>query len=94
MLCSVLSFILSTRSVDFDKSQLDAERQIYCGQGPAPPNPRVVEQFQQVVSQLFQQVSQAAEVGHLSRCAHTAPCEWLLEFAMHTSCGAASVARG
>lgn len=28
---------------------------IYCGQGPPPPNPLVVERFQSVVSQLFQQ---------------------------------------
>ena len=27
-----------------------------CGQGPPPPNPQVVERFQQVISQLFQQV--------------------------------------
>ena len=47
-------------SIDFDKSQLSAERQIYCGQGPAPPSPMVVERFQQVISQLFQQVP-----GHL-----------------------------
>ena len=44
-------------SVDFDSSKLGAEQQIWCGQGPQPPNPMVVERFQQVVSQLFQQVS-------------------------------------
>jgi ATP-dependent Clp protease protease subunit len=45
----------SQRSIVFDKSQLDAEQQIWCGQGPQPPSPMVVERFQQVVSQLFQQ---------------------------------------
>lgn len=29
---------------------------ITCNQGPPPPNPLVVERFQSVVSQLFQQV--------------------------------------
>lgn len=29
---------------------------IICGQGPAPPSPLVVERFQGVISQLFQQV--------------------------------------
>ena len=29
---------------------------VICGQGPPPPNPQVVERFQQVISQLFQQV--------------------------------------
>lgn len=28
---------------------------IFCGQGPPPPNPLVMERFQSVVSQLFQQ---------------------------------------
>ena len=28
---------------------------IYAGQGPPPPSPLVVERFQQVISQLFQQ---------------------------------------
>jgi hypothetical protein len=31
-------------------------RPVYCAQGPPPPNPLVVERFQGVVSQLFQQV--------------------------------------
>ena len=34
----------------------DASGQIWCGQGPPPPNPMVVERFSQVISQLFQQV--------------------------------------
>ncbi|GAB4816518.1 hypothetical protein N2152v2_003564 [Parachlorella kessleri] len=42
----------SQRSVDF-KSRSD--NQIVCGQGPAPPSPLVMERFQQVISQLFQQ---------------------------------------
>ena len=29
---------------------------VVCGQGPQPPSPMVVERFQQVISQLFQQV--------------------------------------
>eukprot|EP00887_Chlorella_sp_A99_P008159 scaffold12.g8159.t1 len=32
-----------------------AEQVIYAGQGPPPPSPIVVERFQQVISQLFQQ---------------------------------------
>ena len=47
-------------SIDFDSSQLGDEQQIWCGQGPQPPNPMVVERFQQVVSQLFQQVNLTA----------------------------------
>ncbi len=34
----------------------DASGQIWCGQGPPPPSPMVVERFSQVISQLFQQV--------------------------------------
>jgi len=45
----------SHRLIDFDKSQLDESRHIICGQGPQPPSPMVVERFQQVISQLFQQ---------------------------------------
>jgi len=45
----------SQRSIDFDQSMLSPDRQIICGQGPAPPSPVVVERFQQVISQLFQQ---------------------------------------
>ena len=52
----VTSLLSGVFSIDFDKSQLSAKRQIYCGQGPAPPSPMVVERFQQVISQLFQQV--------------------------------------
>lgn len=37
-------------------SRKDPSRWIVCGQGPPPPNPMVVERFQQVISQLFQQV--------------------------------------
>ena len=37
-------------------SSADAAGQIWCGQGPPPPNPMVVERFSQVISQLFQQV--------------------------------------
>ena len=47
--------ISDSYSIDFDNSQLSADRQIYCGQGPSPPSPMVVERFQQVISQLFQQ---------------------------------------
>eukprot|EP00884_Botryococcus_braunii_P020488 jgi/Botrbrau1/7122/Bobra.0143s0002.2 len=36
-------------------SRNDPSRWIVCGQGPPPPNPMVVERFQQVISQLFQQ---------------------------------------
>lgn len=32
------------------------ELAIWAGQGPPPPNPMVVERFQQVITQLFQQV--------------------------------------
>ena len=34
----------------------DVSKLVICGQGPPPPNPQVVERFQQVISQLFQQV--------------------------------------
>ena len=34
----------------------DGSGQIWCGQGPPPPSPMVVERFSQVISQLFQQV--------------------------------------
>ena len=34
----------------------DVSNLVICGQGPPPPNPAVVERFQQVISQLFQQV--------------------------------------
>lgn len=37
------------------ESRLDRE-DIIMGQGPAPPNPFMVERFQSVVSSLFQQV--------------------------------------
>lgn len=40
--------------VEFPNRQ-PADRQIICGQGPPPPSPMVVERFQQVISQLFQQ---------------------------------------
>lgn len=44
----------SQRGVDFSNT---AEAPvIYAGQGPPPPSPLVVERFQQVISQLFQQV--------------------------------------
>ncbi|BDA42236.1 ATP-dependent Clp protease proteolytic subunit 1 [Coccomyxa sp. Obi] len=36
-------------------SQRDVGNLVICGQGPPPPNPAVVERFQQVISQLFQQ---------------------------------------
>ncbi|KAK9901617.1 hypothetical protein WJX75_004964 [Coccomyxa subellipsoidea] len=36
-------------------SQRDVSDLVICGQGPPPPNPAVVERFQQVISQLFQQ---------------------------------------
>ena len=38
----------------------DVSNLVICGQGPPPPNPAVVERFQQVISQLFQQVPLAA----------------------------------
>lgn len=34
----------------------DVSNLVIAGQGPPPPNPAVVERFQQVISQLFQQV--------------------------------------
>ena len=34
---------------------MDQSMNIYAGQGPPPPSPLVIERFQQVVSQLFQQ---------------------------------------
>ena len=37
-------------------SKADSSSQVWCGQGPPPPNPMVVERFSQVISQLFQQV--------------------------------------
>jgi hypothetical protein len=49
----------SQRSVEFGNSAAP-ENVIYAGQGPPPPSPMVVERFQQVISQLFQQVS-----GHI-----------------------------
>ncbi|EIE20718.1 hypothetical protein COCSUDRAFT_37603 [Coccomyxa subellipsoidea C-169] len=36
-------------------SQRDVSNLVIAGQGPPPPNPAVVERFQQVISQLFQQ---------------------------------------
>lgn len=36
--------------------------QVICGQGPPPPNPLVMERFQGVVSQLFQQVGRGGAV--------------------------------
>ncbi len=42
-------------SVDFVSHNTSAGA-IWAGQGPPPPNPMVVERFQQVISQLFQQV--------------------------------------
>lgn len=36
-------------------SKADSSSQVWCGQGPPPPNPMVVERFSQVISQLFQQ---------------------------------------
>ena len=45
----------SQRGVDFP-SRVAPERLVYAGQGPPPPSPLVVERFQQVISQLFQQV--------------------------------------
>ncbi|KAK9845334.1 hypothetical protein WJX81_003678 [Elliptochloris bilobata] len=36
-------------------SHRDVGRLVVCQQGPPPPNPLVVERFQQVISQLFQQ---------------------------------------
>lgn len=44
----------SQRGVDF--SNTSEAPVIYAGQGPPPPSPLVVERFQQVISQLFQQV--------------------------------------
>lgn len=43
------------RKVDFSSRQAP-EAVVYAGQGPPPPSPIVVERFQQVISQLFQQV--------------------------------------
>ncbi|GMH45832.1 hypothetical protein BSKO_13795 [Bryopsis sp. KO-2023] len=43
----------SQRSADFDSKNL--HEPIICGQGPAPPSPFMVERFQGVISQLFQQ---------------------------------------
>lgn len=37
----------------------DVSNLVIAGQGPPPPNPAVVERFQQVISQLFQQVGQS-----------------------------------
>jgi ATP-dependent Clp protease protease subunit len=36
-------------------TSVDARPPVVCSQGPPPPNPLVVERFQSVVSQLFQQ---------------------------------------
>ncbi len=44
----------SQRQAVFD-SREDPNNLIYAGQGPPPPSPLVIERFQQVVSQLFQQ---------------------------------------
>lgn len=44
----------SARPVTFSDT-LSEDRRIYANQGPPPPSPFVVERFQQVVSQLFQQ---------------------------------------
>jgi hypothetical protein len=54
--CSKLWVPASQRSVDFSSRQ-NPENMVYAGQGPPPPNPLVVERFQQVVSALFQQAS-------------------------------------
>ena len=44
----------SQRGVDFSSKQAP-EAQVWAGQGPPPPSPLVVERFQQVITQLFQQ---------------------------------------
>lgn len=50
----------------------DVSKLVICGQGPPPPNPQVVERFQQVISQLFQQVcrhrSDALPTMHVLEC--------------------------
>lgn len=45
--------IMHQNRVDFASHDQSA---IWAGQGPPPPNPMVVERFQQVITQLFQQV--------------------------------------
>jgi hypothetical protein len=45
-----------------DVSSRSRQPVITCNQGPPPPNPLVVERFQSVVSQLFQQV--CCDTGH------------------------------
>jgi len=52
----------SQRSVDFPSRQ-SPDSVIYAGQGPPPPSPLVVERFQQVISQLFQQVRPGGPIG-------------------------------
>ncbi len=50
---------------------------VVCGQGPQPPSPMVVERFQQVISQLFQQVRLSGT--HLLDCmAYSVSCVGML----------------
>ena len=58
-------------------TRADAAGQIWCGQGPPPPNPMVVERFSQVISQLFQQVGDS----------HTNECRWLHHCMLPESAG-------
>ena len=52
----------SQRGVEFP-NRAGPESLIYAGQGPPPPSPMVVERFQQVISQLFSQVSGGGRGG-------------------------------
>ena len=61
----------SQRSVDFGSS-LPAEQRVYAGQGPPPPNPMVVERFQQVISALFQQAREGRDAAGRLAVRHSA----------------------
>jgi hypothetical protein len=52
---------------------------ITCNQGPPPPNPLVVERFQSVVSQLFQQVclGRRERIGYVMVQSHLRSCQLL-----------------
>jgi ATP-dependent Clp protease, protease subunit len=45
----------SQRAAGVAESRLSPDRTVWAGQGPPPPNPLVIERFQQVISQLFTQ---------------------------------------
>ena len=86
--CSTLpccpSNMCSTASVP-PAPRRDVGGLVICGQGPPPPNPAVVERFQQVISQLFQQVlllGQCTSSDYCMQGPHTAKTD--MQLALHT----------